>query len=1267
MSEAAVINNELALSVPQVHEYEALQNTLATLDPGEAICVLEPFVESAPRVAMAHNDLAVCHFRSGNLAKAERHYIAALELEPSHPLFLKNLADYYHIAQHRLQEAMALYLRVLQQNPDDVEVLVAIGMLNLSLQFKEDALFFFAKVRQVAPDYPGLRDVMAQLEGETSATSEMPDEMDLDADYARGLLDLPATQQSGYISEFLSRHPQYARAHNDLGVLHYQAEKVEAALQCYQRAVRLAPLDIVFRKNLADLWFIEKKDYSAAVKNYLAVLKQDPQDVEALYGVGCISAINGQPDTAQEFFKHVLAIAPDHFDARQQFARISAADQAVVAPQADEPTRSTSSSPMAASDLPEVRSAAARLQAAVADTAVFIFCDSDNDPLRACLKSLERHAVSSRVTILSRHIDPAMVDTIRRHVALSVHLRLIGENPTDLIQVLNTELTVTKCSYLLMMRPDVQVCADWLPRLLEPVVVDPEIALVNPLFCETTLAEQGIATDDANAGLTPSYRHRQIHVTRSDTACLALSKSTFESIGRFDERFEDYATAVIDWALRARIKGLRLAVAGDLVLEKKTRNSSSAVDSQALEQNWHRIKPSSEKGRAIRELQLIEEIEYDYAGGRVSALVDRLVRLGPEDLTLPSHRARALNTLIELKQFEIADRLAQNFQADQADARLISLYGYIKDGLGDWQAALELSQTALQKQPDCTLAWNLRGVIAAHQDEPGLSESCFKKAISLNPAYGEAYANLATLTWDESVPKAGFDLYEKAFILSPLSEDILELYQQAVARLEQYERAKPIVTEALSHHRESLLLTYFQIDLALNTNADLEAMRTIQDAILRFGLLDGILTPALAIREKLGPISSLPSATKDPSLSVCLIIKNEEACLAKCLTSVLGLADEIVVVDTGSDDRSVDIARVFGAEVFHYEWNSDFSAARNVYLKKAKGDWILVLDADEVIAMCDHEKIRALIREGQEKPIAYTITTRNYDSNPTIIGWTANQGEYATEECGNGWIPTYKIRLFPNDDRLAYSFPVHEMLEPSLKKHGFELAPADVPVHHYGKLNLEKTKEKYALYYKLGLKKLKETGDDPFSLRELAIQAGLLQRYDEAISLWQRFIDIKPDVPEAYINMGTAYFHLGRYGQALKQSLHAIEIAPDFRESQYNYAIVLVHIGKADEAIAVLKPLCEKHPNYLPACFLLTASSFAVEDLEAGRSHLENLRKTPLGAVLSVSFETFITGLLRANQYRYARTVGKQALALQVGNVAIERMVQKIEKDICTN
>src|SRR5258706_2395792 len=109
------------------------------------------------------------------------------------------------------------------------------------------------------------------------------------------------------------------------------------------------------------------------------------------------------------------------------------------------------------------------------------------------------------------------------------------------------------------------------------------------------------------------------------------------------------------------------------------------------------------------------------------------------------------------------------------------------------------------------------------------------------------------------------------------------------------------------------------------------------------------------------------------SVSVTMIIKNEAARLEACLSSVRDLVDEMVVVDTGSSDASVEIAKRLGARVHRFAWCDDFSAARNEALRHATKDWIFILDADERLLDEDRNKLRALIDSLDDRNAGYLM------------------------------------------------------------------------------------------------------------------------------------------------------------------------------------------------------------------------------------------------------------------------------------------------------
>jgi len=119
---------------------------------------------------------------------------------------------------------------------------------------------------------------------------------------------------------------------------------------------------------------------------------------------------------------------------------------------------------------------------------------------------------------------------------------------------------------------------------------------------------------------------------------------------------------------------------------------------------------------------------------------------------------------------------------------------------------------------------------------------------------------------------------------------------------------------------------------------------------------------------------------KSPLLSLCMIAKDEASILKSAVDSVKDIVDEIIIVDTGSNDNTKEVAKSFTPRVFDYDWNDDFSDARNFCMKRASGQWILFLDADETISKKDHKKILEFINS--KKANAFYLLQRTYTKDP---------------------------------------------------------------------------------------------------------------------------------------------------------------------------------------------------------------------------------------------------------------------------------------------
>ncbi|MEE2657239.1 MAG: glycosyltransferase [Candidatus Latescibacterota bacterium] len=230
-----------------------------------------------------------------------------------------------------------------------------------------------------------------------------------------------------------------------------------------------------------------------------------------------------------------------------------------------------------------------------------------------------------------------------------------------------------------------------------------------------------------------------------------------------------------------------------------------------------------------------------------------------------------------------------------------------------------------------------------------------------------------------------------------------------------------------------------------------------------------------------------------------MIVRDEAAHLQRCLTSIRGLVDEIVIVDTGSSDDSVAVAQRHDARVFHFEWADDFSAARNFGLDRARGRWILCLDCDEVVAEGDHGALRLAIRGSAD---AYRITTRNYSEESDRASWTACDGVYVEQEkTYSGWFPTTKVRLWRRRKTTRFQGAVHELVEPSLQVAGAVIVDCVVPVHHYGYVEKQRQSDRYL---ELGERKVAESPDDLRAHFELAIAYRDAGRLDDALEYIER-------------------------------------------------------------------------------------------------------------------------------------------------------------------
>ncbi len=177
-----------------------------------------------------------------------------------------------------------------------------------------------------------------------------------------------------------------------------------------------------------------------------------------------------------------------------------------------------------------------------------------------------------------------------------------------------------------------------------------------------------------------------------------------------------------------------------------------------------------------------------------------------------------------------------------------------------------------------------------------------------------------------------------------------------------------------------------------------------------------------------------------PLLSFCAIVKNERINIERCLNSVKPYVDEMIVVDTGSDDATPEIALQHGAKVAHFNWCDDFSAARNYAISQASGEWILMLDADEELAVTSDDFKQTLAANTQF--LVCSVELINIPSDGTKGGRLQ--------------------RLFKNSPEIRYEGRLHESLVYRGQKIGGSLRGDldSIKIWHYGYSNPELTLKK---------------------------------------------------------------------------------------------------------------------------------------------------------------------------------------------------------------
>lgn len=298
------------------------------------------------------------------------------------------------------------------------------------------------------------------------------------------------------------------------------------------------------------------------------------------------------------------------------------------------------------------------------------------------------------------------------------------------------------------------------------------------------------------------------------------------------------------------------------------------------------------------------------------------------------------------------------------------------------------------------------------------------------------------------------------------------------------------------------------------------------------------------------------------TVSLCMIVKNEEQSLERCLTSIADLVEELIIVDTGSTDRTVEIAERFQARVFFFSWIDDFAAARNYAFEQATGDYIMWLDADDLLLEEDRIKLKAL--KEQLDPSVDSVTMLY---------------QLSRDKYGNSTFSLRRNRLIRREAGFRWFGAVHEYLQV-----GGKLINSDISVQHMGKASERDATRNLRIY-----EKQLELGRT-LSPRDLYYYANELKdhgKLDKAIHYYQAFLEDGNGWVEDRIaacgRLADCYHELQNKQAAVESTLRALQYDAPRPDTCCRIGYHFLHEGNYEAAV-VWYQLALKIP--LPEHFL---------------------------------------------------------------------------------
>ena len=1014
------------------------------------------------------------------------------------------------------------------------------------------------------------------------AAHEAPDDVLIQSAFAAQLFLAGRFAESATEYQGLARMmPDDADIHVHLARALFKSEQIHEFESALARAFEIDPDNRHALKLLGDLC-LQQEQYKAAIRAYLKILKGSVEAVDILHPLGVCFFKSGDRETARLVYERILALSPEDVLAQENLSQIH---------QPTKPNTATPEPEAAAEDPLEKAIANAdffkqsgNLVAARAELELAASLSPENDRIWDALGRLHYQTGDYAAARLSFR-------------------RLIELRPRDSLAYTLLAMSALKCGRVVEFEPAIHLALE----------IDPTNQTAIAFLAKTNF-------ESSRYGDAARFYSQMLAATPEDVGVLLCLGLCFVR-GNETEMARQTYMRVIEMEPQNAIARENLMALEQLSLPALNENQIApgdverllALAKQAVANNQLPQARQLLGGILALQPQLAEAVEIlakicfqadEFAQAR--ALFLKLTQLTPGSTGAWVNLALAALKLGDRQTFEGA--LTRAFEIDVHDRQALILLAQVSFQQQDWARAAQMYARILEHHPrdiESTLAL---GVCFFQAGQHNSAAEMFRHVLALEPAHEFAADNLreaekaqqAACARPAEIPvshsmnislktqpeEPQTPTAQPSGSLPPCGKLGMLDQAQALLKAGDFLGAWNACLAAIAlrpFHPEAYVL---MTGIALHADDGQQALHCAKRLLQLTPKWDvpNEIHRTLKQQRKLATSKiawmPMPELFERPRLSVCLIVKNEERFLAQCLRSVKSVAHQIVVVDTGSTDRTVEIAKEHGAEVHHFTWNDNFSDARNFALEHVRGDWVLSIDADEELLPESVEKLWHDL--AGQNILAYRIPLRD--------SIQASNDE------------TYVPRLFRNAMGLYFLGRIHEQIFSAVIVHQLcwqmEAPTGTATLMHYGydpevKREKNKVKRNLALLERAVL----EMPEEPALLMNFAVDLvndGQIERgldeYRKTVALIEtrRSSCILPEACERLMTLFTCHlFNAEHYEETIRvaTSKLANECGPT---ASIHYVAASAHIklGQHVDAIPHLRACIAKaqNPVFTPAC-----------------------------------------------------------------------------------